>query len=218
MLFGHRGRERQRFQLFNSSAFGENDLLFKDVTNKLSVLPDDMDVSQVLGLDYVALLKGLGHEGASLSLFILKTLTLCDWVWRHHTCVQAAHCRTVWCDGAASATQSRRSVSSGLSASNQTLWCVSEPFQCETVSRRLRWVLYIAQYQYFIKLCRKATVPFLQRDEVDAASLDATHSFIAGKCGLTPVVTEYYGKTPHFELRLIILLCIHIIKLLKLVL
>lgn len=31
---------------------------------------------------------------------------------------------------------------------------------------------------------------------MDAVSLDATHSFIAGKCGLVPVVTEYYGKTP----------------------
>lgn len=28
---------------------------------------------------------------------------------------------------------------------------------------------------------------------MDAVSLDATHSFIAGKCGLVPVVTEYYG-------------------------
>ncbi len=64
MLFGRQGREKQRFQLFNSSSFGENDLLFKDVTDKLAVLPDGMDVSQVLGLDYVALLKGLGHEGA----------------------------------------------------------------------------------------------------------------------------------------------------------
>ena len=35
-----------------------------------------------------------------------------------------------------------------------------------------------------------------QRDEVDAVSLDATHSFIAGKCGLVPVVTEYYGMAP----------------------
>lgn len=34
-----------------------------------------------------------------------------------------------------------------------------------------------------------------QRDEVDAVSLDATHAFIAGKCGLVPVATEYYGKT-----------------------
>lgn len=32
-----------------------------------------------------------------------------------------------------------------------------------------------------------------QRNEVDAVSLDATHSYIAGKCGLVPVVTEYYG-------------------------
>lgn len=81
MLFGQRGRERQRFQLFNSSIFGENDLLFKDVTDKLAVLADDMDVSQVLGLDYVALLKGLGHEGAYLcvcgcycSIFIIDRL------------------------------------------------------------------------------------------------------------------------------------------------
>lgn len=64
MLFGQRGRERQRFQLFNSSSYGENDLLFKDATEKLAILLDDKDVSQALGLDYVALLKGLGHEGA----------------------------------------------------------------------------------------------------------------------------------------------------------
>lgn len=72
MLFGQRGRERQRFQLFNSSSFGENDLLFKDVTDKLAVLADDMDVSQVLGLDYVALLKGLGHEGVCVCVCVVK--------------------------------------------------------------------------------------------------------------------------------------------------
>ncbi|KTF72094.1 hypothetical protein cypCar_00039935, partial [Cyprinus carpio] len=60
--FGRRGRERQRFQLFESASYGGSDLLFKDVTEKLSVLMEDMDMSQVLGLDYVALLKGLGHE------------------------------------------------------------------------------------------------------------------------------------------------------------
>lgn len=64
-LFGHRGREKQRFQLFRSLPLGERDLLFQDATQKLSVLPDDGDVSQLLGLDYVALLKGLGHEGAA---------------------------------------------------------------------------------------------------------------------------------------------------------
>lgn len=61
--FGWRGKERQRFQLFESATYGGSDLLFKDTTDKLSVLMDDMDMSQVLGLDYVALLKGLGHEG-----------------------------------------------------------------------------------------------------------------------------------------------------------
>uniref|UniRef100_A0A8C2BL19 Serotransferrin n=1 Tax=Cyprinus carpio TaxID=7962 RepID=A0A8C2BL19_CYPCA len=107
MLFGLRGRERQRFQLFESASYSGSDLLFKDVTEKLSVLMEDMDVSQVLGLDYVALLKGLGHE----------------------VCV----CKRMYCS-------------------------------------------------------------FSQRDEVDAVSLDATHAFIAGKCGLVPVVTEYYGE------------------------
>lgn len=46
-------------------------------------------------------------------------------------------------------------------------------------------------------LCNQMTYQvsvFSQRDEVDAVSLDATHTFIAGKCGLVPVVTEYYGK------------------------
>lgn len=121
MLFGQQGRERQRFQLFNSSTFEVNDLLFKDETFKLAILPDDMDVSQVLGLDYVALLKGLGHEGAYSYRYVVhfyfqnrqvvgfvRSLTVC-------VCVQEALWRTVLCDGAASATQSRRNVSSGLS-------------------------------------------------------------------------------------------------------
>ena len=71
MLFGQRGREKNRFALFNSTSFGERDLLFKDVTEKLAVLPDGMDVSQVLGLDYVALLKGLGHEGANITKYVV---------------------------------------------------------------------------------------------------------------------------------------------------
>lgn len=70
MAFGLRGRERQRFQLFNSSAYGMTDLLFSDVTEKLSILQEDMDISQVLGLDYVALLKGLGHEGTICPSFL----------------------------------------------------------------------------------------------------------------------------------------------------
>ncbi|KAE8298503.1 Serotransferrin [Larimichthys crocea] len=144
MLFGQRGRERQRFQLFNSSSFGENDLLFKDVTDKLAVLPDDMEVSQVLGLDYVALLKGLGHEGSSLEDSVVR-----------------------WC-------------------------CIShaEQKKCE------QWALSIKSDPL---VCVKAAsirdcIEKIKRDEVDAVSLDATHSFIAGRCGLVPVVTEYYGR------------------------
>ncbi|XP_060898900.1 saxiphilin-like [Labrus mixtus] len=144
MLFGLRGRERQRFQLFNSSAFGENDLLFKDVTDKLAILPDDMDVSQVLGLDYVALLKGLGHEGSSLEDSVVR-----------------------WC-------------------------CIShaEQMKCE------QWALNIKSDPL---VCVRAVsmrdcIEKIKRDEVDAVSLDATHTFIAGRCGLVPVVTEYYEK------------------------
>lgn len=84
MAFGWRGKERQRFQLFESATYGGSDLLFKDTTDKLSVLMDDMDISQVLGLDYVALLKGLGHEGekwlllyVKLSVMISLDLNLC---------------------------------------------------------------------------------------------------------------------------------------------
>ncbi|CAL8335540.1 unnamed protein product [Merluccius merluccius] len=144
MLFGQRGREKNRFPLFNSTSFGERDLLFKDVTEKLAVLPDGMDVSQVLGLDYVALLKGLGHEGSSLEDSVVR-----------------------WC-------------------------CISyaEQKKCE------QWALSIKSDPL---VCVKATsmsdcVEKIKRDEVDAVSLDATHSFIAGKCGLVPVVTEYYGN------------------------
>lgn len=36
---------------------------------------------------------------------------------------------------------------------------------------------------------------------MDAASLDATHTYIAGKCGLVPVVTEYYGTVLGFSPR-----------------
>ncbi|KAM3877579.1 saxiphilin-like [Diretmus argenteus] len=144
MLFGQRGRERQRFQLFNSSSFGESDLLFKDVTEKLAILPDDKDVSQVLGLDYVALLKGLGHEGSSLEDSVMR-----------------------WC-------------------------CIShaEQKKCEQWALRIKSDPLVCVRAVSMSDC----VEKIKRDEVDAVSLDATHSFIAGKCGLVPVVTEYYGK------------------------
>lgn len=64
MLFGKGGQEVQRFQLFESALFGVKDLLFRDATDRLNVLPDNVDISQVVGLDYVALLKSLRHEGA----------------------------------------------------------------------------------------------------------------------------------------------------------
>uniref|UniRef100_UPI0037E8BBE4 saxiphilin-like n=1 Tax=Semicossyphus pulcher TaxID=241346 RepID=UPI0037E8BBE4 len=144
MLFGLRGRERQRFQLFNSSSFGENDLLFKDVTDKLAVLPDDMDVSQVLGLDYVALLKGLGHEGSSLEDSVVR-----------------------WC--CISLAEQKKCEQWALNIKSDPLVCVRAVSMRDCIEK-------------------------IKRDEVDAVSLDATHTFIAGKCGLVPVVTEYYER------------------------
>ncbi|XP_029989756.1 saxiphilin-like [Sphaeramia orbicularis] len=144
MLFGKRGKERERFQLFNSSSFGENDLLFKDVTDKLAILAEDMDVSQVLGLDYVALLKGLGHEGSSLEDSVVR-----------------------WC--CISHAEQKKCEQWALSIKSDPLVCVRAVSLGDCVEK-------------------------IKRDEVDAVSLDATHSFIAGKCGLVPVVTEYYGK------------------------
>ncbi|XP_041836318.1 saxiphilin isoform X2 [Melanotaenia boesemani] len=144
LMFGRQGRQRQRFQLFNSSPFGETDLLFKDVVDKLVVLSDNIDISQVLGLDYVALLKGLGHEGSSLEDSVVR-----------------------WC--CISHAEQKKCEQWALSIKSDPLVCVRAVSMRDCIEK-------------------------IKRDEVDAVSLDATHSFIAGKCGLVPVVTEYYGK------------------------
>uniref|UniRef100_A0A8C7WYE8 Serotransferrin n=1 Tax=Oryzias sinensis TaxID=183150 RepID=A0A8C7WYE8_9TELE len=143
LMFGRHGRERQRFQLFSSDAFGESDLLFRDPTHKLAVVPDDMDVSQVLGLDYVALLKGLGHEGSSLEDSVMR-----------------------WC--CISHAEQKKCEQWALSIKSDPLVCIRAASMRDCIEK-------------------------IKRNEVDAVSLDATHSYIAGKCGLVPVVTEYYG-------------------------
>ncbi|XP_068094533.1 serotransferrin-1-like isoform X2 [Hyperolius riggenbachi] len=65
-LFGRAGKYKSHLELFTSQAFGGQNLLFHDTTQELQVLEDDLEVSGILGLDYVALLKSLGHEGVSL--------------------------------------------------------------------------------------------------------------------------------------------------------
>uniref|UniRef100_A0A3Q4HBY1 Serotransferrin n=1 Tax=Neolamprologus brichardi TaxID=32507 RepID=A0A3Q4HBY1_NEOBR len=160
-LFGRQGRERQRFQLFSSSSFGENDLLFRDVTEKLVVLQDDIDVSQVLGLDYVALLKGLGHEGSSLEDSVIR-----------------------WC--CISYAEQKKCEQWAFSIKSDPLVCVRAVSMRDCIEK-------------------------IKRDEVDAVSLDATHSFIAGKCGLVPVVTEYYGRTVAEYNNVILPLCVFLV-------
>ncbi|XP_025024986.1 melanotransferrin-like isoform X2 [Python bivittatus] len=66
-LFGDSGKEKARFELFASAPFRGRDLLFHDAAQYLQLLGEETEISQVLGLDYVALLQGLGHEGTSLS-------------------------------------------------------------------------------------------------------------------------------------------------------
>ncbi|XP_057701565.1 saxiphilin-like [Corythoichthys intestinalis] len=144
MLFGRQGRENHRFQLFDSTSFGARDLLFKDATAKLAALPDDVDISEVLGLGFIALLKGLGHEGSSLEDSVVR--------W---CCI--SHAEQTKCEQWA------------LSIDSDPLVCVRGTSMQDCVAK-------------------------IKRDEVDAVSLDATHVFIAAKCGLVPVVTEYYGK------------------------
>ncbi|XP_066834988.1 serotransferrin-B-like isoform X2 [Anser cygnoides] len=143
-LFGQKGKERARFELFNSSAFGGRNLLFRDDTQHLQLLEEQLEIAYVLGLDYVALLKGLGHEGSSLDNSVVR-----------------------WC-------------------------CISnaELRKCE------EWALSIKSDPL---VCVQATsmtncIEMIKSSEADAVTLDATHVYIAGRCGLVPVAAECYEQ------------------------
>ncbi|XP_058014101.1 saxiphilin-like isoform X2 [Ahaetulla prasina] len=77
-LFGIRGKEKARFELFASEPFRGRDLLFHDATQHLQLLGEETKISQVLGLDYVTLLQGLGHEGSSLSNSLVRWCCISD--------------------------------------------------------------------------------------------------------------------------------------------
>ncbi|NWY97413.1 TRFE2 protein, partial [Loxia curvirostra] len=143
-LFGHKGKERARFELFSSAPFGGKNLLFRDATQHLQLLEEQLEIAYVLGLDYVALLKGLGHEGSSLDNSVVR-----------------------WC-------------------------CISdaELQKCE------EWALNIKSDPL---VCVQATsmakcIEMIKSSEADAVTLDATHVYIAGRCGLVPVAAECYGE------------------------
>ncbi|NXQ72925.1 TRFEB protein, partial [Quiscalus mexicanus] len=143
-LFGHKGKERARFELFSSAPFGGKNLLFRDATQHLQLLKEQLEIAYVLGLDYVALLKGLGHEGSSLENSVVR-----------------------WC-------------------------CISdaELHKCE------EWALSIKSDPL---VCVQATsmtkcIEMIKSSEADAVTLDATHVYIAGRCGLVPVAAECYGE------------------------
>ncbi|NWZ37295.1 TRFE2 protein, partial [Brachypodius atriceps] len=143
-LFGHKGKERARFELFSSAPFGGKNLLFRDATQHLQLLEEQLEIAYVLGLDYVALLKALGHEGSSLDNSVVR-----------------------WC-------------------------CISdaELRKCE------EWALNIKSDPL---VCVQATsmtkcIEMIKSSEADAVTLDATHVYIAGRCGLVPVAAECYGE------------------------
>ncbi|KAM8962253.1 serotransferrin-like [Pelodytes ibericus] len=142
-LFGPNGRQRSRFSLFSSHSFGGHNLLFQDTTQNLHILNDDVEMAGILGLDYVALLKGLGHEGISLDHSVIR-----------------------WC-------------------------CISaaELQKCED------WALNVRSDPL---VCIQATsltgcIEMIKSNEADAVSLDASHAYIAEKCGLQPAAVEYWG-------------------------
>ncbi|XP_053326291.1 serotransferrin-2-like [Spea bombifrons] len=143
-LFGRNGRQRNRFSLFASDPFGGQNLLFYDTTQKLQVLNDDVDMAGILGLDYVALLKGLGHEGISLDNSVVR-----------------------WC--CISAAEMRKCEDWALNVRSDPLVCIqaTSPTGC---------------------------IEMIKRNEADAVSLDATHAYIAGRCGLQPAAVEYWGE------------------------
>ncbi|NXR80114.1 TRFE2 protein, partial [Pycnonotus jocosus] len=143
-LFGRKGKETARFELFSSAPFGGKNLLFRDATQHLQLLEEQLEIAYVLGLDYVALLKALGHEGSSLDNSVVR-----------------------WC-------------------------CISdaELRKCE------EWALNIKSDPL---VCVQATsmtkcIEMIKSSEADAVTLDATHVYIAGRCGLVPVAAECYGE------------------------
>ncbi|XP_072839406.2 serotransferrin-2 isoform X1 [Pogona vitticeps] len=78
LLFGEKGKEKGRFELFASHPFRGKNLLFQDATRHLELLEEEAGLSHVLGLDYIALLQGLGHEGSSLSNSLVRWCCISD--------------------------------------------------------------------------------------------------------------------------------------------
>ncbi|NXT72125.1 TRFE2 protein, partial [Chaetops frenatus] len=143
-LFGHKGKERARFELFSSASFGGKNLLFQDATQHLQLLEEQLEVAYALGLDYVALLKGLGHEGSSLDNSVVR-----------------------WC--CISDAELRKCEEWALSIKSDPLVCV----QAASMTK---------------------CIEMIKSSEADAVTLDATHVYIAGRCGLVPVAAECYGE------------------------
>ncbi|XP_077317644.1 serotransferrin-1-like [Lithobates pipiens] len=143
-LFGRSGRQNRRLNLFSSEPYGGQNLLFLDSTQGLQVVEEDLEMTAILGLDYVALLRGLGHEGISLDHSVIR-----------------------WC--CISSSELRKCENWALSVRSDPLVCV----QATSLT---------------------GCIEMIKSNEADAVTLDATHAYIAGKCGLQPATVEYWGE------------------------
>ncbi|XP_078265920.1 uncharacterized protein LOC144599072 [Rhinoraja longicauda] len=137
-LFGR--RMNSTFNLFNSSKYGQKNLMFKDSTQELVHLPSGMDFFLYLGSDYVHAIQILENSESS----ILNTGKI------------------RWC--AIGDFEMQKCESWG------TVRCV----RGENAEDCIRQIKY---------------------GDADAATFDGGEVYIGGKCGLVPVMAEYYDKS-----------------------
>ncbi|XP_072427804.1 uncharacterized protein [Chiloscyllium punctatum] len=128
------------FKLFDSTKYGQKNLMFKDSTQNLIQLPDGMDSFLYLGSEYANAIRTLQNESESHSNpSEIRWCTIGDLEQQKCNAWEAVKCVM------------------GLSAED----CIKK----------------------------------IMLGDADAASLDGGEVYTAGKCGLVPVMAEYYNKT-----------------------
>ncbi|XP_059506979.1 serotransferrin-like [Stegostoma tigrinum] len=127
------------FNLFNSSKYGQKDLMFKDSTQNLIRLPAGMDSFLYLGSEYANAVKILQNKNESPS------------------------------------------------NPRMIRWCTIGALEQNKCSS---WGAVVCVMGLSAEDCIKKIV----FGDADAASLDGGEVYTAGKCGLVPVMAEYYNR------------------------
>ncbi|XP_067851660.1 serotransferrin-1-like [Heptranchias perlo] len=137
-LFGP--QSNSPFNLFNSTKYGQKDLMFKDSTQNLIHLPNGIDFLLYLGSDYANAIRILKKdESSTLNPDKLRWCTIGD--------LEKQKCNS-W----------------------GTVSCVT----AHNAEDCIKQIMF---------------------GDADAASLDGGEVYVGGKCGLVPVMAEYYDKT-----------------------